>query len=278
MDMDEIKSRYKGLPAWGRLLGITLLALLPAAYTWWDEGEALDEKLAAAHASEDTNREAFERDRSKKGNLPKLEEQKAFTMEQLEKARKKLPELIHIEDVLQKIATIAKETGVKLKVFRPLKEIKGGQEFKYYELPIATEINGKFSALASFYDRIVHLEGTVFVRNIDISPKVGEKVDGRPGIKVSEADRERRERAEMTLDSAFEIVLFRGMSAAEQLTAEAEAGMLNEGAGNGSGSGGKNRAPPPAGEPPGGTPPPVDGAAPPTAQNETTVIGGKHRM
>lgn len=273
MDIQELKEKYKAIPVHIRLLIVGVLALAPAAYTLYDEGSALDEKLVTARSLEDANRQAFERDRSKKGNLPKLEEQKAFTMEQLEKARKRLPDQVRIEDILQKAETIAKETGVRLKVFRPEKEVGGGDEFKYMELPITTEITGKFNQIASFYDRVVHLDGTVYLRKIDIAPLPAALQESGKKAQLSDAEKARRERADLTLAANFQIVVYRSMTIAEQNHAEAEAAEAAKGSGSGSGNRRKGAAPEPPAVYQGGAPVP-----PPTALNETTVIGGKRRF
>ncbi len=284
MELDEIKERYKSVPILGRLLCIAALAVLPALYTWWDEGTVLEETLVDSQSKEDAARVTFEKNRKMKGNLPELEAKLEFTEVQLGKARKKLPDSYRIEDVLQKAATIAKETGVKLKLFKPGKEARSGVEYKYFELPITTEISGKFSQVASFFDRVVHLEGTIFLRNIAVQTRASELNEDTGAVRrdknaaaareLSDYEKARRARTELTVDGRFEIVIFRGMSEREQALAEND---VPGGAGVPGVPGGDVPVPaPPAGRPP--RPEGADDGIPkPKAGDESaanTIIGG----
>lgn len=217
MDLEELKERYKLLPLWVRFLIAGAIGLLPGAYVYYDEGDALQSQLDEVAGLEATARDKFESSRQQKANLPKLEEELAFTEEQLIKAKKKLPDSYRIEDVLQKAATIAKEVGVKLIAFDPGDEIPHNDTYRYVEMPIKTELQGRFSQIAAFFDRIVHLENSIFVRKIEMAkyrieatPEAGA---GQPQKTEFQIARENRQN--LRLKATFDLVIFRGMTEAE---------------------------------------------------------------
>lgn len=169
MDLDELKQKYKQVPMWGRLLGAAALGLLPAAYTYMEESVVIENDLVTAQAAETAQRTEFENSRSMKARMPQLEEELAIIESQLAKARQALPDNYKIEEILERIATIAKETGVKLQRFDPGDEVQIRTPTHYVELPIATEIEGKFSQVAAFFDRVVHLESSIFARKLALT-------------------------------------------------------------------------------------------------------------
>ena len=248
MNFDELIERYKMLPLWGRLLALAILGMMPGAYTVWDEQEGLDERLQASQAEEATVKQDFEKKVAQKGDLPRLEEKKAFTQEQLEKAKKMLPDGYKIEEILRRVAVIAKESGVTLLRFDPgVESVVPPTENHYYQLPIAAAVSGQFNQVAGFFDRILHLEGTVFVRNISFR---GDKAPA--GGVAAEAERLRQE---FKLQSDFEIAAFRGMTGEEIAKVDAAAAAS------------KAAAAPKVGKP-----------SPPGPSAATTVVGGGQRM
>lgn len=211
MDFEELKERYKLLPLWARFLIAAVLGILPGAYVYYDEGDALQAQLEQETSNEATARDKFESSRQQKANLPKLEEELAFTEEQLLKAKKKLPDSYKIEDVLQKAATIAKEVGVKLVQFDPGDEVPHVEDYKYVELPIKTELQGRFSQIAAFFDRVVHLENSIFVRKIEMTRNTLEKATDATLAKKTEFQIARENRQNVRLKAVFDLVIFRGM-------------------------------------------------------------------
>ncbi len=224
MDFEEIKERYRMIPLWGRFLIMGIIGLLPGGYVYWDEGEALQIQLDEASAAEVDARTKFEDSRKQKANLPKMEEDMLFTEEQLRKAKQKLPDDYRIEEVLQKAATVAKEVGVKLVGFDPGEETKHFQNYNYVEMPIKTEIVGRFSQVAAFYDRIVHLENSIFVRNIEMKPAAKKaSATGTDGQPIQQEQQKtdfqlaRENRQNLRLSATFDLAIFRSMSDAEAI-------------------------------------------------------------
>ena len=170
--MEELKQKYKNLHLWARLGLLVILGLLPALYSYLDQGEEFETRLMEAQNQEQTVRLEFEKARQRKASLPKLEEELAFTEDQLARAKKLLPDQVRIEEILEKVALISKETNVSLLRFRPEQTLVhddvGG--YRYVEIPIETEILGTYQKIASFFDQIAHLETAIFVREITIVP------------------------------------------------------------------------------------------------------------
>lgn len=170
MDREELKQKYKILPLWARFALVGVVGLLPGLYKYFDEAEQLEADLVEVQGREVKARDAFELARQRKASLPKLEEQLAYTEDQLTKAKRMLPDQYIIEEILEKTATIAKSTGVTLTRFKPLPEVPHrGEQHSYVELPIETEIEGDFRRTANFFDKIAHLESSIFIRKIDMS-------------------------------------------------------------------------------------------------------------
>lgn len=297
MGLDELKEKYRSLPIWARILMALIFGILPGACSYLDEVETVEASLTDAENKESSARNQFEANRKEKANIPKLEEELVYTEEQLEKAKRKLPEGYLMENVLALTAGNAKASGVKMKKFEPLCELKGVGEFKYVERMIDVEVNGKYQQISSFFDRMVHSESLLFLREIDIdrAPLPGMDVLFPVAIDVvklppTQLEVAEKSRLAMTLNAKFKLVIFRGMKDEESVFFEYKnscaddavtiaaameaAGIGPDGkplplgpdglpmvVGNGAAPPGDGTVPPPI-APPGAAPP---GAAPPGA-------------
>jgi Tfp pilus assembly protein PilO len=226
MDTDELKERYKSLPMWARLLIALGAGLLPGAYIYFDEGESLAVSLDEVNQEKEAAQSKLDLAVAKKKKIPQIEERLAELEEQLEKAKKALPDSFRVEDVLQKTATIAKETGVKLALFNPEQQKPGKGEYRYMELPIATEIDGKFNQIAAFFDRLVHLEHSLFIRNLDISAVVdASSPNGVNNASKSEHQLAVEARQKLSAKGKFQIIVYRSMTDPEIAAADAAASV-----------------------------------------------------
>ena len=218
--MEELKERYKMLPMWARLVLASIVGLIPAAYVYFDEGDALQEQLSTSQDSEEKARDKFEVARKQKANLPQLEEQLVFTEEQLVKAKKKLPDSYKIEEILQKSASIAKQVGVRMINFDPGDEVPHNDDFHFVELPIHTELDGRFAEVMGFFDKIVHLDTSIFIRKIELT-----RVLKKAQVSSTSQQAEQQNKTEFQLakdnrdnvrmKATFDLVIFRGMNDAE---------------------------------------------------------------
>ena len=224
--LGELRERYKLLPLAGRLLLVGALGLLPALYIYLDEGATLEETQKTLQQQVDDSRQKFTQASQKHSNLPKLEEQLQSTQQQLVKAKKKLPDTYQIELILEKVATFAKGNGVIMSLFDPTEEVKHQQPYPFVELPIVIEVLGTFDQVAHFLDQLVHLEGTIFLRNLQINRAEARDLaalqDGDSAGKFN-SDQDKRSlfqktkdaRSNMRLKTHLELVVYRSMTSLE---------------------------------------------------------------
>lgn len=168
MDIDELKDKYRKAPLGTRLAAMAVLGLLPAVYFYFEDSPILEASLGEAQGRETIERQNFEKALQTKADVPRLEQEKAYVEDEYARAKKSLPDSYKIEDVLERTATLAKETGATLRVFKPGIERTYTTPSRYAELPIATEVEGRFAQVAAFFDRVVHLESTIFVRSLEL--------------------------------------------------------------------------------------------------------------
>src|SRR5262245_25697247 len=117
MDFEELKERYRLLPFWVRMGAMFVLGIIPGLYLYFKEIEALETKVEEQRVEEAQVRARFEDARRKKAKLPELEETLSLIIEEMSIAKKKLPEQVLIDEVLEEIARIAKEVSVSLVLF-----------------------------------------------------------------------------------------------------------------------------------------------------------------
>lgn len=213
MDYADLKDRYRSLPTRKRLLFIVVLGILPAIYIYLEDGQTLAEQLEQSKQEQDAAQAKLDRSLAKKKQIPQLEMRLSELEDQLVKARKALPDSYKVEEILQRTASIAKETGVKLLLFKPGQEKQGVGDYQYMEMPIATEISGKFNQIAAFLDRLAHLKNSLFVRSIIIN-KLNPNLD-RESDSSSMHQRAVDARERIVVSTNLELVIFRSLSEQE---------------------------------------------------------------
>lgn len=171
MDVKELIERYKAMPVRNRMLSVAGAGLLMPAYSYINDLPPLEEQLVAVQGEQSEAQRKFEKVEQERKNLPKLEEELKFVEGQLTKAKALLPERIQIEDILQKTASLAKETNVKLRDFTPGAEQEIVGDYRYAEVPVALSISGSFVNIMGFYDRLVHLGSNVRLRGLTFTPQ-----------------------------------------------------------------------------------------------------------
>jgi|GEM_PF-1470985 len=284
MEFAEIKERYKLLPPkkrWGAAAGAGVLVVLVAYFSSFDF-TVLEEQLTSADAAASEAQTKFETAKNQKANLPQLEEAVAVTEEQLAKAKARLPLSYDIEDTLHKVSTIAKEINVLLPVFVPGNEITGGGASRYAELPISIKICGSYAQIAAFFDRVVHLEQSIKVRNIKMN-SVGACETGQAeaplAVELTGVEGAKEQRRKVKVDTTADLILFRAISSMDAGVAMPEA------AGGSPAQGGADQAPPsdpaanqgeqkPVESVRSGVAPPTLGIAPKNKNLKTAARGG----
>ena len=230
MDIEEIKTKYRQMSIVKKLAIITVIGAAPGSCTYWEEGPLLKEELDRAESSRDAAKIKFEKAKEQKENLPKLEEKLAYTEAELLKASKKLPDEFIMGKILQKTAMIAQDVGIELRLFQPGQGAPAGTVFKYVELPIALHVIGTYGQIATFFDRVVHLDLLIHVKNIELSlatnldpsssEKAAEQIKDKD-LKKEAIQRARRENAK--IQGKAEMIIFRTLTRQEELAIEAAA-------------------------------------------------------
>jgi len=237
MDSEELISRYKLLPLWGRLVFGAFLGIIPAYYTYLDDGALLEEQLVQMEDQLGAVQRKFDREKKKRDKLPELEAKLAFTEQQLTESSKRLPDDFMMDDVLQESASIARDVGIDLQVFDPGNPIDGSGAFKYKEMPIKLELTGSFQQIAGFFDRIVNMEKMVHVRDIKLKlmPDSKKEQDKIETENMTDSQKQRLARNNVRLEAEGTMVIYRAMTADEEtLFTEPEKGKGKKNAkGNG---------------------------------------------
>lgn len=218
MDFTELREKFKSMPIWARLglaaCGACLMVF--AVYSFYFDVSALEEQLNTSKTEEDAARTKFENARSQKSKIPKLEEELKFTEDQLTKAKAQLPDKFDIEETLTRAAMLAKETSVVFRNFDPGDEKMNQGEVRFAEMPIAIEVCGSFLQTTAFFDRLVHLDRSVFVRgiNMDATAATGCAGGTGPGLLPENAaetpiEQSQRLRRDLRIQTKAQLVLFR---------------------------------------------------------------------
>lgn len=217
MDFEELKERYKMLPTWVRLLAGAFIGMLYPIYMYASEGDVLAKQLDDLKATEREARSQFEEARRKKANLPELEEQLAFTKQQLAKAREKLPPEYNTDRILEKTATYAKEAEVAFTRFDPQNEKFGKDCRKYMQMPIQGEAAGDYSQIASFLDSVAHIENSIFLNKVHLLSRVENTAsNASEDMQLSDHERALKRRERLQVKSDFTLLVYREMDEAER--------------------------------------------------------------
>lgn len=215
MDVDDLKDRYKAVPVWGRCVAALILGVSPGLYFYIEEGEVLNQELMDLEIRVRTAENNLARRMSEKAQIPKLEQTLAFTEDQLEKAKKSLPDRVDVDELLQKVASVGREIGITLRNFEPQDSVaKTEGEVSFVEVPVVMEVEGSFAQIATYLDRLAHFETSIFVRDLSLGRLManaegaarGNAGPGEASV-VSHAEA-KAARKDMKISAKFRMVLF----------------------------------------------------------------------
>lgn len=167
--LEEVKENYKEMNFKQRVLIMVLVGLLPTVYIYYDEGSSLSEKLETAQQTKITENKKYQVAKNKQKKLPLLEEKFTKVTEQLRKAQEKLPNKIYMDDILHSTANIAKEAGIRFKLFKPGAESVKQGAHQYAEMSIALDFTAQYSQIMTFFDNIANMEKIIHLRNISMT-------------------------------------------------------------------------------------------------------------
>lgn len=187
MEVEELVDRYRRSPANRRYALIFLISLLPAAYYWLEEGDALQTQYEQAKDEESAIQGRLENNRRRVAELPKLLSRVKQIEEELEKARRILPNKVEIDQILADLGRFEKELDVKLHKFVPGAEVQPNPEMEYREIPVDLTLRGTFPQIMKFYDRILHLPNLTHLRAIQFNAITSADVEGTAGNTIVES-------------------------------------------------------------------------------------------
>lgn len=217
MSFEELIARYRDLALWRRFALLALLAIAPAAYDLWDHWEMLQEERALAAQERLAADKKFKEALKKREELPALEQALASKEAEMNEASNKLPDVLFMDQILQKTELIAQELGVSVKVFDPGEEVPSETAFKYLQVPIKLDLVGSYGQIASFFDHLVHLEILVHIENFSL--RMGEAEDVSPEELKGLSDDQIQElkRAKTKIRATCDMVVFRTLTEKETL-------------------------------------------------------------
>lgn len=104
--------------------------------------------------------------------LEKARERLKDLQGRLDSALEQLPDKSEIDNLLEKISNIARESGLELNLFQRKEE--NYKDF-YAEVPVAVSVTGSYHQVATFFDEVSRLSRIVNINQISISdPKTTE--------------------------------------------------------------------------------------------------------
>jgi Tfp pilus assembly protein PilO len=200
MEVEEIVDKYRGSKSQVRFGLLVLIGLLPAINLWLNDGEALEDRKIAVEADYISERDKFESAKQKSAELPALLAKLTEIETELGKAKRILPDKIEMDSILGQLGALEKEVDVKLTKFTPNPEIMGEAGLEYKELPVDITIQGQFTNIMRFMDRIVHMQNLTHMRNIQFA-----------AMEATEEEKKLTQAPPRKLESTARLVLFMGM-------------------------------------------------------------------
>jgi Tfp pilus assembly protein PilO len=226
--LQEIINRYRNLPMWVRLLTAALVGFVPAFMIYTEDAATVEEMLMQAKNDEDAAKTKLAEARKITKNIDAVQKKKDFTEEQLKKARLEVPDTIHIDKILRRSATLAREFQVELQSFAPIGEKMITGDVSYKEVRIKVELVGRYNDIGSYLDRISNAEEKIFVRNLEFG-SYEPKSEASPTLKTADQNLESKEalayaeavqkREKVKVLAAVNFVMYRMPTSAE-LSAE----------------------------------------------------------
>jgi Tfp pilus assembly protein PilO len=170
--MEELLAWYTEINLFIRLGALMFFGCLPGACTYYEEATAIDEQLAQKNTELEQHKSTFNSKRSQANRMPELIETLAFTQNQMEEAKKSLPDDFFVEDFLAKLATFALENRALMMEFTPAeKPSVEGAGYRYESLTIDVKFEGAFEQVMAFMDEVAHLQKMVQITGISMAGK-----------------------------------------------------------------------------------------------------------
>jgi len=210
MALEEQIETYKNLAPWKRSCVMVMIGAVLPIFLFYDEGAKIEQELTAVMEKETTARAAFNDSQGKKEKIAPLSENLATTKDKLEQATRLLPDDFLMDEILQATAEAAHDLGLDLEEFAP-KEVKSFPVVKYEEMPINLKMHGNFNKVAVFFDRLVHLDKLVHLRNLKIESRDIDLLNIDNWSRLTPQQKSRKASDRSTVAVTAEMIVFRGL-------------------------------------------------------------------
>ena len=157
-----------GIPWWGQVAAFGVVAVLSSgAFVYFYEMPAREEMVA--RQTELTNLRAdIEKGQATARKLPQFRTQVTELEARLENLRAVLPEEKDAADLLNRMQSVAAQSSLTIKSFRPGATIT---KQMHAEWPITLELDGTYHNLATFFDRVGKFTRIVNITGLDVKGK-----------------------------------------------------------------------------------------------------------
>jgi type IV pilus assembly protein PilO len=153
------------LPWYGQLGAfVALSAASMGAFWYFYEGPARTE-MATRQGQLAALRQEIDKGQSIARKLPEFRAEVADLETRLEGLRAVLPEQKDVGDLLRRIQTLATQSNLEIRGFKPLAIM---QKQLHAEWPIALELEGSYHDLALFFDKVSKVPRIINISQIDI--------------------------------------------------------------------------------------------------------------
>ncbi len=169
MEVEDIVEKYRGVPNKKRWVMVALVALLPALFHLYEEGDSLSAELEQARSNESAERGRLESAKRKVAELPALLAKVSEIEAGLEKAKKILPDNVAIDTILATLGQFEADLDVSVLRFVPGTEVQPNTQIEYKEVPVELTVQSSFPQVMRFYDKILHMQTLTHLRAIEFN-------------------------------------------------------------------------------------------------------------
>jgi type IV pilus assembly protein PilO len=165
----------KQIPWYWKVAGFGLLAVAAlASYYYFYEMPARDQ-LAVKQRQLDGLRVEINRGRAIAQKLQAFQGEVIELESKLEGLKAVLPETKDVGDLLRKIQTLATQSNLDIRIFKPQPVVN---KQMHAEWPISLELEGTYHDLGMFFDRISKVPRIINVSNIVVKARSGQSKGG----------------------------------------------------------------------------------------------------
>lgn len=174
--LSEYLFRYRMLKPWARVLILCVLGLLPGAWKYLDEADAVEAELEAATSKEGNARDRLAKVKGQVKDLAALEVKQQATQDQLKKAQSKLPNQVFVDEVLKTVSQYANQSDVAITKFEPVGNKLIDGDYPYNETRFKISMAGHYGNLGEWIDHVGGASSLIHVKNWNIARSKDNKI------------------------------------------------------------------------------------------------------